>query len=168
MGFGQHSIPTRRVCRLLRRARPTPIRQRRQPSNAVWVWAPPRSLAATKGILSFPRSTEMFQFPRCPPDISGAQQNAGRVAPFGHPRITGCQRLPGAFRRVAASFFGRRRQGIHHAPIIAATLSQSSIDPRSTKAREPDRRALEGPKILRSPSVRAHARCQRLGSDPRR
>ncbi len=75
----------------------------------------------------------MFQFPRCPPDISGAQQNAGRVAPFGHPRITGCQRLPGAFRRVAASFFGRRRQGIHHAPIIAATLSQSSIDRHSLK-----------------------------------
>jgi hypothetical protein len=31
------------------------------------VWAPPRSLAATKGILSVPRGTEMFQFPRCPP-----------------------------------------------------------------------------------------------------
>ncbi len=31
------------------------------------VWAPPRSLAATGGILSSPRGTEMFQFPRCPP-----------------------------------------------------------------------------------------------------
>ena len=35
------------------------------------VWAPPRSLAATKGILSFPRGTEMFQFPRCPPALRG-------------------------------------------------------------------------------------------------
>ena len=31
------------------------------------VWAPPRSLAATRGILSAPRGTEMFQFPRFPP-----------------------------------------------------------------------------------------------------
>src|SRR5918998_2099542 len=34
------------------------------------VWAPPRSLAATKGILSVPRGTEMFQFPRCPPRLA--------------------------------------------------------------------------------------------------
>jgi hypothetical protein len=34
------------------------------------VWAPPRSLAATEGILSVPRGTEMFQFPRCPPRTS--------------------------------------------------------------------------------------------------
>jgi hypothetical protein len=34
------------------------------------VWAPPRSLAATGGILSFPRGTEMFQFPRYPPRIA--------------------------------------------------------------------------------------------------
>ncbi len=33
---------------------------------ARWVWAPPRSLAATGGILSSPRGTEMFQFPRLP------------------------------------------------------------------------------------------------------
>ena len=84
------------------------------------VWAPPRSLAATKGILSVPRGTEMFQFPRCPlrDRSQSARPCAGRVAPFGHPRITGCQRLPGAFRRVAASFVGRQRQGIHHAPIM--------------------------------------------------
>ena len=62
----------------------------------------------------------MFQFPRCPlrDRSQSARPCAGRVAPFGHPRITGCQRLPGAFRRVAASFVGRQRQGIHHAPIM--------------------------------------------------
>jgi hypothetical protein len=88
--------------------------------NASRVWAPPRSLAATKGILSVPRGTEMFQFPRCPLGdcAPSARPCAGRVAPFGHPRIAGCQRLPGAFRRVAASFLGRQRQGIHHAPIM--------------------------------------------------
>jgi hypothetical protein len=36
-------------------------------SAAVGVWAPPRSLAATRGILSLPPGTEMFQFPGCPP-----------------------------------------------------------------------------------------------------
>ena len=88
------------------------------------VWAPPRSLAATKGILSVPRGTEMFQFPRCPlrDRSQSARPCAGRVAPFGHPRIAGCQRLPGAFRRVAASFLGRQRQGIHHAPIMRIPL----------------------------------------------
>jgi hypothetical protein len=62
----------------------------------------------------------MFQFPRCPLGdcAPSARPCAGRVAPFGHPRIAGCQRLPGAFRRVAASFLGRQRQGIHHAPIM--------------------------------------------------
>ena len=44
-----------------------PIRQRRPARFAGWVRAPPRSLAATWGILSVPRGTEMFQFPRCPP-----------------------------------------------------------------------------------------------------
>ena len=31
-----------------------------------WVWASPRSLATTRGILSSPAGTEMFQFPACP------------------------------------------------------------------------------------------------------
>ena len=31
------------------------------------VWASPRSLAATDGIISVPQGTEMFQFPRFPP-----------------------------------------------------------------------------------------------------
>jgi len=39
-------------------------------SYAWSVWAPPVSLAATPGILSFPRGTEMFQFPRCPPRVA--------------------------------------------------------------------------------------------------
>jgi hypothetical protein len=39
--------------------------------NADWldtakVWAAPRSLATTRGILSSPAGTEMFQFPACP------------------------------------------------------------------------------------------------------
>jgi hypothetical protein len=88
------------------------------------VWAPPRSLAATGGILSRPPGTEMFQFPRCPPAVQVARRKAGRVAPFGHHRIPGRQRLPGAFRRVAASFLGRPRQGIPRAPFSAAMTAR--------------------------------------------
>jgi hypothetical protein len=100
-------------------------------SCAARVWAPPRSLAATGGILSLPPGTEMFQFPGCPPHRSAVTgYHPGRVAPFGHPRIAGCQRLPGAFRRVAASFLGRRRLGIHRAPFSAAS-PQPAPAPRS-------------------------------------
>ena len=112
--------------------------------SASRVWAPPRSLAATKGILSVPRGTEMFQFPRCPlGDRSpSARPCAGRVAPFGHPRIAGCQRLPGAFRRVAASFIGRQRQGIHHAPIMRIparrSIQQTSVRQQQTGSRQRD------------------------------
>jgi hypothetical protein len=45
--------------------------------------------------------------------------NPRRVAPFGDLWLTGCQRLPRAFRRVAASFVGHRRLGIHRALINA-------------------------------------------------
>ncbi len=63
-----------------------------------------------------------------------------RVAPFGHPRITGCQRLPGAFRRVAASFIGRWRPGIHRAPIPVASRSDMTPPaPARDVARAPPR-----------------------------
>ena len=128
------------------------------------VWAPPRSLAATKGILSVPRGTEMFQFPRCPlrDRSQSARPCAGRVAPFGDPRIPGCQRLPGAFRRVAASFIGRQRQGIHHAPIMRMSCPtsprvSSSARPQ-TGARQRDvpvrRRRLPAAPRLRCPGER--------------
>ena len=102
-------------------------------SYAPWVWAPPVSLAATPGILSVPRGTEMFQFPRCPLRIRAVTAHHGRrVAPFGDRGITGCQPLPRAFRCVAASFLGCRRQGIHRPPIHAELLSL-----RQTRLRPP-------------------------------
>ena len=87
---------------------------------ARWVWAPPRSLAATEGILSSPRGTEMFQFPRLPlvASTTSARACPARVAPFGYPRIAGRQRLPGAFRRVTASFLGRHHLGIPRVPFL--------------------------------------------------
>src|SRR5260370_28142250 len=68
------------------------------------VWAIPVSLATTKGMFSFPRGTEMFQFPRCPPRILCIQMRVTRVSPggvppFGDVRITVCYQLPGPYRR---------------------------------------------------------------------
>ena len=58
------------------------------------VWAGPRSLATTSGIVSVPLGTEMFQFPRFPAAnyvfIGGSAGTLARpagVSPFGHPRI---------------------------------------------------------------------------------
>jgi hypothetical protein len=62
--------------------------------SASRVWAPPRSLAATKGILSVPRGTEMFQFPRCPPELP---QVPGR-APGGLPHSD----IPGSLAASAS------------------------------------------------------------------
>jgi hypothetical protein len=58
-----------------------------------------------------------------------------RVAPFGDRGITGCQPLPRAFRRVAASFLGCRRQGIHRPPILAERfIAPPNAPPSPTRA----------------------------------
>ncbi len=56
-------------------------------------------------LLSFPRGTEMFQFPRFA--SSGlwihpamVRHDSDRVSPFGHPRIGVCLRLPEAYRSL--------------------------------------------------------------------
>jgi hypothetical protein len=54
----------RRVVRPVARSTTPPL-QRRTASTTT-VWALPRSLTTTGGMLSFPRGTEMFQVPRCP------------------------------------------------------------------------------------------------------
>jgi hypothetical protein len=59
-----------------------------------------------------------FSSPSSLPDCSGSPVSPGGVAPFGDRRITGCQPLPCAFRRVAASFIGLKRLGIHHVLIF--------------------------------------------------
>ncbi len=68
-------------------------------SAAVGVWAPPRSLAATKGILSLPPGTEMFQFPGCPP----SEEGAGVSPPAGCPiRVPPDRRPPAPPRGVSS------------------------------------------------------------------
>ena len=65
------------------------------------VWAPPLSLAATRGItclFSPPAATKMFQFTAFA--HLSVSHRCG-VPPFGHPRVKGCLRLAGEFRRLS-------------------------------------------------------------------
>ncbi len=67
----------------------TPAVQRRRAIHLFYrctqrVWAVPGSFATTTGMVSFPRGTEMFQFPRCPPcsDEQGLPPSRGRGCPI--------------------------------------------------------------------------------------
>ena len=84
----------------------TPICQVLQPHPASWVvWADPRSLATTRGMISFPLGTKMFQFPRFLSSGLCVQPEDAAVFPqqvslFGDPRINACTRLPEDYRSV--------------------------------------------------------------------
>ena len=69
------------------------------------VWAAPRSLATTGGIIklfSFPAGTKMFQFPALAPTLSVSDRPSdGRVVPFGNLRIKGHLHLPEAYRSLS-------------------------------------------------------------------
>ena len=75
-------------------------------------------------LLSFPRGTEMFQFPRFPlPALcvqTGVTPHDGcRVSSFGHPRIDAWSTAPRGLSQSPTSFFGFRRQGIHRWLFVA-------------------------------------------------
>ena len=70
------------------------------------VWALPRSLATTEGIInlfSLPPGTKMFQFPglASPTCAGDARPSAVRVVPFGNPRVRGYLRLTAAYRSLS-------------------------------------------------------------------
>ena len=71
----------------------------------VTVWALPRSLATTGGIItlfSLPRGTKMFQFPRFASRTGRDRRpSAAWVVPFGNPRINGHLHLPEAYRSLS-------------------------------------------------------------------
>ena len=75
-------------------------------------------------LLSFPRGTEMFQFPRFPPLALCVQTRVTphyrcRVSPFGHPRIEARSAAPRGLSQPPTSFIGFRRQGIHRWLFVA-------------------------------------------------
>ena len=69
------------------------------------VWALPRSLATTRGIISLfslPPGTKMFQFPGLAPLLGRGDGPSDRqVVPFGNPRIKGYLHLPEAYRSLS-------------------------------------------------------------------
>ena len=69
------------------------------------VWAVPRSLATTRGIIhlfSLPAGTKMFQFPAFA-SLLGKDDwpSARRVVPFGNHRVKGYLLLTGAYRSLS-------------------------------------------------------------------
>ena len=75
-------------------------------------------------LLSFPRGTEMFQFPTFPLPVLCVQTGVTlhdecRVSPFRHPRITAWSAAPRGFSQPPTSFIGSRRQGIHRWLFVA-------------------------------------------------
>ena len=69
------------------------------------VWALPRSLATTRGIISLfslPAGTKMFQFPAFA-SLLGKDDwpSARRVVPFGNHRVNGYLLLTGAYRSLS-------------------------------------------------------------------
>lgn len=112
------SLP-RGPCRTLPASRSTPGGHRRQSVPPPWFGLLPVRSPLLRESSLFLGVREMFQFPQFPPGQSpGSPVSPGGVAPFGDRRITGCQPLPCAFRRVATSFIGLLRLGIHHVLII--------------------------------------------------
>ena len=80
-------------------------------------------LLAESRLLSFPRGTEMFHFPRFARSPLCIQGGVRRhyppwVSPFGHRRIKACLPAPRRLSQAATSFFGLSRQGIHHVPLL--------------------------------------------------
>ena len=74
-------------------------------------------------LLSLPRGTEMFQFPRFPLLALCIQtrvtpHDGCRVSPFGHPRIKARLPAPRGLSQAATSFIACSRQGIHHMHLI--------------------------------------------------
>jgi hypothetical protein len=75
-------------------------------------------------LLSSPRGTEMFQFPRFPLLALCVQARVTprygcRVSPFGRPRIEAWSAAPRGFSQPPTSFIGIRRQGIHRWLFVA-------------------------------------------------
>jgi hypothetical protein len=73
-------------------------------------------------LISFPRGTEMFHFPRLPPHVLCVQTRVTphyrrRVSPFGNLRIKGCSTPPRSFSQSSTAFIGSGCQGIHHMPL---------------------------------------------------
>ena len=85
------------------------------------VWALPRSLATTGGIIdlfSFPLGTKMFQFPRlASKPMFGYLPFRQMGCPIRTSMDQGLLAAPHGFSQLVASFIASVSLGIHHAPL---------------------------------------------------
>ena len=81
-------------------------------------------------LFSLPQGTKMFQFPWFASALSAdGSPSDCRVAPFGHLRINGRLRLPGAFRSLPRPSSPSRATGIRRAPFIAFACTRPLCHP---------------------------------------
>ncbi len=97
-----------------------------QPQSAsTLVWAAPRSLATTSGIISLPRGTEMFQFPRCPSTnlwIQSVDTQALTLGGLPHSEICGLTPADGSSQLIAVYHVLLRPLAPRHPPYALSSL----------------------------------------------
>jgi hypothetical protein len=79
-------------------------------------------LLSESRLISVPSPTEMFQFREFALIRLWIRRRvtlAGRVSPFGHPRIKACLRAPRGLSHATTSFIACDRQGIHYMHLLA-------------------------------------------------
>jgi hypothetical protein len=95
----------------------------------------------------------MFQFPRLPLVSYGLAYEYWVMKPSGLPHSEipgyGCTHLPEAYRSVATSFIGSRRQGIHPARVLVCGPDDQGFGPRPGRYR--DGTSSAGPSLARTP-----------------
>ena len=98
-------------------------------------------LLAESLLLSFPRGTEMFHFPRFAPARLFIQRLVRRhyppwVSPFGYLRIKAWLAAPRDFSQLPTSFFASCCLGIHRVPLVAwSFLFFPRVSPKSNSQR---------------------------------
>jgi hypothetical protein len=103
----------------------TPIATTAATYHAAMVWAVPCSLAATKGIVSFPRGTWMFRFPRLPSGWLLIHQRDNRLRRLGFPiRRFSDQSLFASSPRLFAGYYVLHRLLVpRHSPYALIIFS---------------------------------------------
>ena len=94
-----------------------PDRSAKSMAKSCWLFRFRSPLLSESRLISVPLPTEMFQFRRfASPSlcIREGMTLAGRVSPFGDPRIKARLPAPRGLSQAATSFIACRRQGIHH------------------------------------------------------
>ena len=127
-------------------------------------------LLAESRLLSFPRGTEMFHFPRFARARLCIQRGVRRhyppwVSPFGHRRIKAWLAAPRGFSQLPTSFFASCRLGIHRVPFVAwSSLFLLLRRPPKQKTRV-QRGAVNSPRKTRNTCLLAHMQLSKHRED---